>query len=740
MPITDDAVNSTVILMEKLLNILLELIRAQKAQGSTAANRDNSNEKNEKAPKIKFGEMNAKQYEKLLQSGEKMHMVSIPSEKIGQINEYAKKMGAQYFVLESEGKNVNIAVPEKYMAQFNDALKLTLKEQLSNEPDSLKVKNGTDLIPESDIDIVRSVLDGNDIPVYTLQNGDGNYMNIVPSEYEGQYEKAMQDVEQLKVDMKDIEITVFEQTIPFAQLNSMDRQLLKVTTEQAEYLSAEIPEISFEKNEDGTIFAQFSNELFDRVNSAVKEYSKSIAAAEDYMITVVDNTITINKDKLLANENEAEYFTKVPNTAGEDYIRLPKADTGHMDEDKTITAKIDFDKTYQIYDKHGNFKAYRTGDRLAASYNTKSRNANKETNISHYHNDSLERIELYNAKENKLISIGIESADAIRRDLAEQGIKGYAAEKLLADIEKALPEKYIEKYSYSPNKRNIQYEEISESLIKQYEMTQLFKKRGSKMVSGIADTIGKKCCIYDKKTNQYSIVNSNETRLRATLAEMGYDRLHINAITAEVIKSYDASGAKLERESIQAQSFDTSNAEISPLKFFSDENSITIIKPEVSENNVAFKYIEIEKDTDRREIETALKSGLEIKDAASVGELMNFIENKGVIPVSQSVGTKDGFNVSRVTSDIIQIGRNNKSYQLDISKITPELICKKFSVTPKQAERFVNSLQKSLKAADARGNKGQTLKEIKSAAKKAYEKLSAEKKDKTPVNSVERSK
>ena len=41
------------------------------------------------------------------------------------------------------------------------------------------------------------------------------------------------------------------------------------------------------------------------------------------MITVVDSGITVNKEKLLEAENENEYFTKVPNTGGQDYIKIP---------------------------------------------------------------------------------------------------------------------------------------------------------------------------------------------------------------------------------------------------------------------------------------------------------------------------------------------------------------------------------------------------------------------------------
>lgn len=736
--IGEDAVNSTTAMMNKFLQILLEIIKMRNERLRYSG--EGSNTKEPKIPKIKYGEMKTAEYKKLLKSGEKMRTVSVPTDKLDSIKDYSMKLGAKYWVMEDEGKTATIVVPESYCNQFNDALRQSIKEQLNNNAASLTVKDGTELVPESDIDLVKSVLDYHDIPVYTFQTKDGSYMNIVPSEYDGQYREAMQEVEQLKAKMQDIDIDTFNQTLPFADIDKLNDKIQEVTPEQAEYIAASMPDerISFVKDENGSTAIRFPQELTEKVNECIDKQGEALKSVEDYTITVVDSNITVNKEKLLTSENENEYFTKVPNTGGQDYIKIPKSEAQLLDGGKTIGTKLDFEKTYQIYDQNGMVKSMRSGRELAAAYNTKSKNADKNTDTSHYHNDSLERIELFNSKENKLISIGIESSDTIRRDLAEQGFSGYAAEKMLADINKSLPQEYKDIFNYTPAKSQVEFSEIKSDVIKQYRLAEKIKE--SEMTAGLKDTLGQKCCVLDKNTNQYVMVTANENRLREALETMGYDKLQTSAVVSEVQKSYDRGGAKLERESVQVQNLETTNAEAAQCQYFADNNGITLIKPEISGNEASFKYLEIGNDTSRSDIEAVLKNNF-VKDAASAAEIINCIENKGIIPPAPSVTTKDGFDVSRITSDYVSISRGGEKMTADKNNLNTDKICEKFGVTEKQAEGLKNSLEKSLKSADRKSERGQTLSEIKTAAKKAFNKINADKTEKAaPAVNSERSK
>lgn len=733
--IGEDAANATLEMTNKLLTILLEIIKLMREQRGTAK----GGTVKEKQPKIKFGEMKCSDYKKLLKSGEKVRTVSFPANKLDDIKNYSQLLGAQYWVMESDRNTVTAVVPEKYMNQFDDVLNIALKEQLSKNPFSLSVKDGSSIIPEKDIDIVRQVLDHHDIPAYSLKNTDGNYVNIVPSEYEGQYEQALREVSTLKEKLDNIDIEVFDQTMSFEDIKRIGDNIIKVSQEQADYLKAELKDdtVSFVKDENGVTAVRFPDEKKTAVVNALEKMTEDIRQTEDYLITVVDSHITINKEKLLISENETEYFTRVPNTGGQDYIRISKSEAELSDGGKTITTKLDYSKTYNIYDKEGNLKSERSGRELGAMYNTKSRNANKDTEISHYHNDSLERVELYNDKENKLISIGIVSAEAMRRDLEEQGITGYAADKMISDINKAMPSEYAGIFAYTPSADKAEFSEIKSDIVKQYEIAA--KIEGCEMTAGTLDTLGKKCLVYDKNTDKYVMANADENTLRESLVTLGYDDMLSRAVVSEIQGSYDKGGAVLERESVQLQSFDTLNAEAMQFNYSTDSSCITIIKTDIIGEDTAFKYLEINKEASRSEIETAMKKNFDIKDTATVAAMMSCLDKGGLIPPAASVTTKDGFEVSRVTSDHISVSRNGEILIVNKDNMNVGQLCDKFGVTPKQAEAFIKSVDRSLKAADRKTNGGKSLREMTAAAKKAAEIIKAKSTEKAaPAVNAER--
>lgn len=732
--IGEDAVNSTTALLEKLMQIILEIIRMQRerqygrSQGST---------KETKQPKIKFGEMKKSEYTKMLNSGDKMHRIEIDKKQLDGLNEIAKQIGAKYWVMSNDGNSASVIVPEKYFDQMKGALEEATKLQLTQNPQSLAVHNGDELISEADISLVKDVLEYHDIPAVSFKTENG-YMNIVASEYEGQYKAALQEVKKLKEELKNIEITSFEQTLPFEYINKLDETVITVNEELAQYIKSNVPEVELLKDENGNIAVKYPNSAESRVQSCSESFSKDIEMSQDYLITVVDNTITVNKEKLLIDENASEYFTKVPNTAGEDYIKISKEDSKLLDGDKTISTKIDYDKTYQIFDKDGNLKSELSGKELAAKYNTKSRTADKNTSISHYNNDSLDRIELYNSKDNKLISIGIENADIIRSNLLEQGFSKFAAEKILADINKALPQEFKDVFKYSAHNENAKFNDISADVLTQYKLAKQIKS--AEIVDGYKDTLGKKCCIYDKRTDKYILVPAQENRLKEALSKMGYDRLQINVIASETQKTYTAGGAVLERESVEAKSFETQNAEIGAFKFNSDGQGFVLIKQEISDKDeISIKYADISNETTRSEIEKALRNEFQMKDSASVAEILNCMEKEQLISKAVSDITKTGFEVSRVSSDYIKISKGNDTLLAEQSKIDVNKICSTFGITEKDAEKLRDSLDRSVKAADkaaGKKEKGQTLNEIKKAAKTAYENINAEKKAKAAEKTV----
>lgn len=730
--IGEDAVNSTTAMLEKLMQIILEIIRMQRdSQRYNSREAAKSSKENAKQPKIKFGEMKKTEYKKMLNAGDKMHRIEVDKNQLEGLNKIAKEIGAKYWVMSTEGNTASVIVPEKFFVQMQGALEEATKLQLTKSPQSLAVHNGAEIISAEDIDMAKAVLSYHDIPAATFKT-DGGYMNIVSSDFDGQYKAAMQEISRLKDELKNIDITVFEQTMPFEYINKLDTKIIEATQEMAQYIKLNVPEAELLRTESGEIAVKYPAASEAQIQNCITNYSNDIAAAQDYQAVIIDNTININRDKLLISENTSEYFTRVPNTAGQDYIKIAKDDSA-LTDGKTISAKIDYDKTYQIFDKDGNLKSELSGRDLAAKYNTKSRSANKKTDIRRYNNDSLDRIEVYNAKENKLVRIGIENADVVRKNLLDCGISPFAAEKLLADIDNSLSDDYKSVFKYNPPSIQNSFSEIKSDMLEQYKVAE--KISSAQLVDGFNDTLGKKCCVFDKRINEYVLVPAQENRLKTALAQMGYDVLQTNVIVSEAQKSYSPSGATLEREDIHAQSFETGNAEVSAYKFCNDEHGIILIKQEITDTDVSIKYADINKDTTRPEIEKALKSEFHMQDAASIAELLNCMEKEQLISKAVSTITKDGFEISQVSSDYLKISKDSSTLMLDKNKVEIKQLSNAFGITEKQADKLSNSLSKSLKAAD-RKEKSQTLNDIKNAAKKAYEQLSDKKAQPSPEKKI----
>lgn len=753
--IGEDSVNSTIEMTHKLMSILLELLKLLNNRRGDRQRGVPGTVKEKKA-KVKFGEMTFPEYKKMLAEGEKMRTVNVHSEKMNELKELSKVMGGKYWVLETGGNTNILSVPEKYFPQLQDVLGILEQRQLSKNPGSLSVKDGSELIKKEDMELVSSVLDYYDIPAASFQKQGGDYMNIVPKEFDGQYKAAMETAENLKKEMENIEITLFDETLPLENLQRPTEKIIEVTIEQAEYLYEKTggDGLAFVKDENGVTAVRFSGEREAEINSILDKMREETGLAENYLITVVDSSITVNKEKLLENENENEYFTRVPNTSGQDYIRISKSEAQLTDGGKTITTKLDYDKTYDIYNKDGTISTQYSGRELGAKYNTKSRNTNKDTEISHHHNDSLERVELFSSKENKLISIGIVSAEVMRRDMAEKGITGYAAEKILRDIDRAMPEEYRKIFDLKTDKPEVSFEAVTSQQLRQYDIAQRLQgctriELDEKDISGTMKNIdydeweklensGDRVCVLDKSTNQYVLVKANEDILRTSLEKMGYDKLHINAVVSEVQKLHTKEGAVLEREDISVHSFETLNAEAQQYSYAVSGDGITIVKGNINGDEANFKYLEVSKEADRGEIENVLKKGFKMQDASAVASIVKCLEDKGILTPASPVVTRDGFEVSLVTSNYVNISKNGREALVDRNNVNTADLCKRFNIDEKQAERLGKAV------GNAALGKGiyNSISEIKNAAKQLQKKFSAEKntETKTPVQSAERSR
>lgn len=688
-----------------------QIMQAQidKALGKTE---DNSN--------IVFGKMSEKEYN-ALRGAESVSIQYVPKDKLDVIEEYSKKLGAKYFVLESDDKVSTLVVPDKYTTQFNNALKVTMEQQLKND-ESAFVMNRENLVPAKDKALVDEVLDFCQVPAYKFDVGDER-MNVVPKEFEGQYNAALKEAEEVKEQLENIDINIYNQTSP---LDEIDYRISKVTPEQADVISASLNnnKLSFFNDENGQLVCKYPKELENELSAALDSYKESVKMSEEYLINVVDNRITINRS-LIENETANEYFVRVPNTSMQDYIKLDKADVSVLDGGKTLQASLDYDKIYQVFDKEGNVKQPKYGSEIAENYNTKSQLGNAQTATTHHYNDNLERIELYNASKNTMMRIGIRDSQAIKGLLISNGMPAAAAEKLCADISKALPEKYKNVFAYQAHEHNFKLSNISNAadVITQGRIAQAVESAECKGIAQGSD--GRKCCIHDKSEDKYIVVNASESRdklIAELTGNMGYNALQAHCIAQEALKS--ASANEWNREVAPVMAFETQNPEVAKLRYVSDADKgiIVIGKPEIVDGKPEMQNIIIKGETDRLSIEKAISKGLGVKDAASVAECMKCMDDNKLISEIKTVPVSvnnQSFALSKLSSEYMRLSSAGKNIMLPVKDISAQKIAKELNVDIKTSEGLKKAIEKGLASIDKTGTVS-TLSQLKKFAEKTF--------------------
>ena len=309
--IGDDACSTFVELLKRILDIVSD-IEKEKRRGEGYQKKD--------TPKIKVGKLSKANFAKLQKAGADFKFVTVPANKLAEIEETVKKMGGSYFNAEvGDNNNAVLAVPASQLDLLNMAMKHVVANELAENSDKIIVKDGKDLIDSEDIGLVSRIMNKYDIPVITFKTEDDKYMNVVPKEYEGQYSKALSEAEQIKNQVGNIEVTRYEQTAP---LDALGFEAYLVTQDEAKELSAaansEKLDISFVPYGD-KVAVMYNTDISDRIESARKSYRDSLQESEDFLIEVYDNVITLDMEKLNVEELNTpdSYFMRVPNTSAQ---------------------------------------------------------------------------------------------------------------------------------------------------------------------------------------------------------------------------------------------------------------------------------------------------------------------------------------------------------------------------------------------------------------------------------------
>lgn len=728
--IGDDACSTFVALLKSILDIVSS-IEKEKNRANAAKKPD--------VPKIKVGKLSKQHFEKLQKAGAEFKYITVPAEKLSEIEKTVRKMGGSYFNAQvGDNNNAVLAVPASQLDLLNMAMKHIVANDIAENSDRIIVKDGKDLIDAEDMGIVDRVMNKYDIPVISFKTDEGKYMNVVPKEYEGQYSKALAEAEQVKKEVGNIEVTRYEQTAP---LDALDFEAYTVSEDEARELfaaaKADNLEISLVPYED-KVAVMYKSDISEQIGRAREEYKESLQECEDYLVEVYDNVITLDMQKLNIEELNTtdSFFMRVPNTSGQDYIRISKSEAEMINGGKTLKSELDFDKKYPVYDVNGKVKRAVSGSELTGYFNTRNRHINKDTAVYKYGTEvgELRRIDLFNAKKNELISVKMGSAEEMRTALKERGLNSKTVNKLIEDINNKLTDKQKETFAYTAEKSEIVYADIPN--IGEY----LAQSQLSQKVIGRAECIGEiprdngaKCCILDNNTNKFAVIPVMPAKeVQAMLSQMGYSEVSAREIADKVTASYREGDVGYGEQFIKMmpvtgdlKRYDASNAELRDMGYCNNKDSTIIIRDD-AEN---YQYMQVERNTPLADVEKALREDFGLVDDISVACAMkqliadNYVNDAHTFEHSEAVIKQLSGNMAEITAK-----NSGKSEIMPIGNINAEKLAE-LGISEKGAADISRSFEKSIR--DSKFPDRQTLGGLKQFAQEKFKALSQAVKDKS---------
>lgn len=727
--IGDDACSTFVALLKSILDIVSS-IEKEKNRANAAKKPD--------VPKIKVGKLSKQHFEKLQKAGAEFKYITVPAEKLSEIEKTVRKMGGSYFNAQvGDNNNAVLAVPASQLDLLNMAMKHIVANDIAENSDRIIVKDGKDLIDSEDIGLVSRIMNKYDIPVITFKTEDDKYMNVVPKEYEGQYSKALAEAEQVKKEVGNIEVTRYEQTAP---LDALGFEAYTVSEDEARELfaaaKADDLEISLTPYED-KVAVMYKSDISEQIGKAREEYKESLQECEDYLVEVYDNVITLDMQKLNIEELNTtdSFFMRVPNTSGQDYIRIGKVEAELINGGKTLKSELDFDKKYPVYDVNGKVKRTVSGSELTGYFNTRNRHINKDTAVYKYGTDGgeLRRIDLFNAKKNELISVKMGSAEEMRTALKERGLNSKTVNKLIEDINNKLTDKQKEKFAYTAEKSEIVYADIPN--IGEY----LAQSQLSQKVIGRAECIGEiprdngaKCCILDNSTNKFAVIPVVPAKeIQAVLSQMGYSEVSAKEIADKVTASYRENDVGYGEQFIKMmpvtedlKRYDASNAELRDMGYCNNKDSTIIIRDD-SEN---YRYMQVERDTPLAEAEKAFREDFGLVDDISVACAMKQLIADNIVNDAHTFEHSEA-SIKQLSGNMAEITAKNsgKSEIMPIGNINAEKLAE-LGISEKGANDLKKSFEKSI--SDKKFPDRQTLTDIKKFAQDKFKELSQTVKDK----------
>ena len=131
--IGDDVCSTFVALLKSILDIVSS-IEKEKNRANAA--------KKPNVPKIKVGKLSKQHFEKLQKAGAEFKYITVPAEKLSEIEKTVRKMGGSYFNAQvGDNNNAVLAVPASQLDLLNMAMKHVVANELAENSDKIIVKD-----------------------------------------------------------------------------------------------------------------------------------------------------------------------------------------------------------------------------------------------------------------------------------------------------------------------------------------------------------------------------------------------------------------------------------------------------------------------------------------------------------------------------------------------------------------------------------------------------------------------
>ncbi len=655
--------------------------------------------------KMLSGEIDLKTFKKLAKNTEFVS-VKLPTSKIPEIESSCKKAGIPILTAES-GNNISfMAVPVENKDKIDEMIKFMISRDTNkgqdwefNTADYSGIENT----------VFHDVIDSFDIPTYTFKKQDGTELIAVPKEFQEQYLDAVAEAKETIRDMQNIEIA------DGFVWDDPNTTAIEVTPFQARQLDEHYKNVKV-VDIDGKLYAYGNSDVKQDIAEVIEEDTAVEKSADEWKMVVIDNSITMNKGALLGLEEENTQLIRIPGEKDR-FIRFDKSELEDIDGGKTLKTKLDYERDYEICDKDGNLVENCKGNALVEKFNTRSPFHSQITDATDktMYGNSIDRVELFNEKTNKLVAVPIGSLEEMRNSLINRAdVDEKTAERMTSRIVSMLSEEYT-KDNPKEEERDYTAGKVTQNRVKAAIMAQKLKGYTCKNENGeISEDEG--FAIIDKRTKEYVFIDkAHWWQIDDKLKNLGYDSITREAIVSKLKQTLNING-EVEHSTDVVQTINTVSPALKNIGVMEHNDATTVLN--YASESQKIEYVTIDKDVSTIDFERICKERLGITDDAAIAELTEKLVDKLREPNVIGNSKIDGINysITQLTSKYIQISDGKNTVMANKNVLNSDKLSKQLGIGGKTADKLVKSVNSSFKALENTNKDKLSLIKLKSYA------------------------